>query len=109
MNRAAHARAMRQLRVFVRVLSAMLLALIAHCVIDGANLAVLIGGVLIALLLLVSGALWRYGLRVEPRASAPAAARPHARRDKQIGVADRHTSSKRNNQTPAGSSRTEAP
>jgi hypothetical protein len=61
-------RAIRQLRVCVRVLSAALLALIAHSVIDGATLAVLLSEALIALLLLASGALRRYGRRIGPHA-----------------------------------------
>lgn len=66
-------RAIRQLRVCVRVLSAVLLALTARSIIDGASLAVMLSEVLIALLLLVSGALWRYGRRLEPHSRARAA------------------------------------
>ncbi len=73
-------RAIRQLRVSVRVLSAVLLALIARSVIDGATLALLLSEALIAVLLLASGALWRYGRRIEPhtRAHTPEAV-PQAR------------------------------
>jgi hypothetical protein len=78
-NQLAHDRAMRQLRVCVRVLSAVLLALIARSVIDGANLAVVLSEALIALLLLASGALWRYGRRLAPDAQARTA-RPRPRR-----------------------------
>ena len=69
-------RGIRQLRVCVRVLSAVLLALIARSIIDGANLAVVLSEALIALLLLASGALWRYGRLIETRARAHAAGKP---------------------------------
>ena len=61
-------RAIRQLRVYVRVLSAVLLALVVRSVVDGTTLAVLLSEALIALLLLASGVLWRYGRRIEPHA-----------------------------------------
>jgi hypothetical protein len=50
----------------MRLLSAVLLALVARSVTNGANLAVVLTEALIALLLLASGALWYYGRRVEP-------------------------------------------
>jgi len=70
LNQAAYDRAIRRLRVCVRVLSAVLLALIARSVIDGANLAFVLTEALIALLLLASAALWRHGRRLQPHASA---------------------------------------
>jgi hypothetical protein len=78
-----------RLRVYVRVLSAVLLALVARSVIDGPNLAAVLTETLIALLLLASGALWRYGRRLEPHASRTTAA---ARREKRIAVSDRRES-----------------
>ena len=92
MNQAAYDRAIRRLRVCVRVLSAVLLALIARSVIDGANLAVVLTEALIALLLLASAALRRYGRRLQPHASATPAARGEKRIA--IAVADRHESSR---------------
>jgi hypothetical protein len=76
LNQPDYDRAIRQLRVCVRVLSAVLLALIARSVIDGASLAVVVGEALIALLLLASAALWRYGRRLEPHARARTAGKP---------------------------------
>jgi hypothetical protein len=66
LNQADYDRAIGRLRVCVRVLSAVLLALIARSVIDGATPAVVATEALIAVLLLASGALWRYGRRLEP-------------------------------------------
>jgi hypothetical protein len=60
-------RAMRSLRVCIRALSAVMLALLARAVIDGPSPAVVLTGALIALLLLVSGMLWQYGRRLEAR------------------------------------------
>jgi hypothetical protein len=77
----------------VRVLSAVLLALVARSVIDGTNFAIALTEALIALLLLASGALWRYGRRREPHVSASRAATPAARPDQRIAGADRHESS----------------
>ena len=90
MNQTAYDRAIRRLRVCVRVLSAVLLALIARSVIDGVNLAIVLTEALIALLLLASAALWRHGRRLQPHASAT----PAARAEKRIAVADRHESSR---------------
>jgi hypothetical protein len=78
LQQPAYDRAIRQLRVCVRVLSAVLVALIARSVIDGASLAIVLSEVLIALLLLASGALWRYGRRLEPHARARAAVEPES-------------------------------
>jgi hypothetical protein len=76
LNQTDYDRAMGRLRVCMRVLSAVLLALIARSVIDGANLAVVLAAALIALLLLASGVLWLYGRRLEPHASASRTATP---------------------------------
>jgi hypothetical protein len=84
---------MGRLRVCVGVLSAVLLALVARSVMDGANAAIVITEALIAALLLASGALWRYGRRLEPHARASRAATPAPRTDKRIAGADRHESS----------------
>jgi hypothetical protein len=84
---------MGRLRIWVRVLSALLLALVARSVMDGASAAIVLTEALIAVLLLASGALWRYGRRLEPHASASRAATPAARPDKRIAGADRHASS----------------
>jgi hypothetical protein len=84
---------MGRLRVFVRVLSALLLALVARSVMDGANAAIVLTEASIAVLLLAAGALWRYGRRLEPRAGASRAATPPARPDTQIAGDDRHESS----------------
>jgi hypothetical protein len=70
---------MGRLGICVRVLGAVLLALVARSVIDGANAAIVLAEALIAVLLLASGALWRCGRRLEPHASASRAARPAAR------------------------------
>jgi hypothetical protein len=80
-NQELYERAIGRLRVCVRVLSAVLLALVARSVIDGANPAIVLAEALIALLLLASGALWRYGRRLEPhvstsRTTTPAGDRP---------------------------------
>lgn len=77
----------------MRVLSALLLALVARSVMDGANASVVLTEALIAVLLLASGALWRYGRRLEPHAGASRAATPAARPDKRIAGADRYESS----------------
>jgi hypothetical protein len=82
---------MARLRVCVRVLSAVLLALVARSVIDGANLAVVITEALIALLLLPSAALWRYGRRLESHAGASHTDNPPAARaERRIAAAERH-------------------
>jgi hypothetical protein len=86
----AYDRAIRRLRICVRALSAVLIALVARSVIDGANLAVVLTAAVIALLLSASAALWRYGRRLRPHASAT----PAARGEKRIAVADRHESSR---------------
>jgi CHASE2 domain-containing sensor protein len=90
LNQAAYDRSIRRLRVCVRVLSAVLLALVARSVIDGANLAVVLTAALIALLLLASAALLLYGRRLEPHASASPTTTPTARRETRIAATDRH-------------------
>jgi hypothetical protein len=86
LNQTDNDRAMGRLRVCMRVLSAVLLALIARSVIDGANLAVVLTAALIALLLLASGALWLYGRRLEPHASASRTTTPNDRHETRIAV-----------------------
>jgi hypothetical protein len=94
LNQADYDRAIGRLRVCARVLSAVLLALIARSVIDGASLAVVATEALIAVLLLASGALWRYGRRLEPHAGASRTTTPAARRERRIAAADRHEPSR---------------
>jgi hypothetical protein len=55
----------------MRVLSAVLLALVARSLIDGANLALVLTEAFIAVLLLASAVLWRYGRRLELRRDGP--------------------------------------
>jgi uncharacterized membrane protein YfbV (UPF0208 family) len=81
LEQAAYDRAIRQLRVCMRLLSAALLGLLARIVVDGATVAVALAAAVVALLLLASGALWRYGRRVQPHASASRSIRRHARHD----------------------------
>jgi hypothetical protein len=66
MDRAIYERTMRHLRVAVRVLSSLLLALIARMVMDGPTVAGGIGEVAMLLLLLASVALWRHIRRQSP-------------------------------------------
>jgi uncharacterized membrane protein YfbV (UPF0208 family) len=80
-EQAAYDRAIRQLRVCIRLLSAALLGLLARIVVDGATLAVALAAAVVALLLLAAGALWRYGRRVQPHASASRTVTRRARRD----------------------------
>jgi hypothetical protein len=65
----------------MRLLSAALLGLLARSVVDGANLAVALAMAAIALLLLASAVLWRYGRRQQPHAGASRAITRPARRD----------------------------
>jgi hypothetical protein len=76
LKQPAYDHAIRQLRVCVRVLSAVLIALIARSVVDGADLVVVLSAALIAFLLLASGVLWRYRRRLEPHARANTAGNP---------------------------------
>jgi hypothetical protein len=71
LNQAAYDRAIGRLRVCMRVLSAVLLALVARSLIDGANLALVLTEAFIAVLLLASAVLWRYGRRLELRRDGP--------------------------------------
>jgi hypothetical protein len=80
-EQAAYDRAIRQLRVCMRLLSAALLGLLARIVVDGATLAVALAAAVVALLLLAAAALWRYGRRVQPHASASRTVTRHGRRD----------------------------
>jgi hypothetical protein len=93
LNHAAYDRATRQLSVCLGVLSAVLTALVARSVIDGPKLTTVLAEALIAVLLLASGALWRYVRRLEAHASALGPATPAARREKRVVVADLHESS----------------
>ncbi len=93
MNQAAYDGAIRRLRWGVVALSVVLLALVARSIIDGTNLAVALTEALTALLLLASGALWRYLRRLEPHASASRTNTPTARPEERISGADRHESS----------------
>jgi hypothetical protein len=68
-NQAVLDHAMSRLRVCIRALSAVMLALLVRTVIDGASPAVVLTGAVIALLLLMSGMLWQYGRRLETRAN----------------------------------------
>lgn len=78
----------------MRVLSAVLIALVARSLIDGATVAIAVTEALIALLLLASGALWRYGRRLQPPTSASCTPTPTARHEKGIAVADRRESNR---------------
>jgi hypothetical protein len=81
-------RAMRSLRVCVRALSAVMLALLARVVIDGPSPAVVLTGALVALLLLVSGMLWQYGRRLEAQGETSRNGAADRREDRN-GAADR--------------------
>jgi hypothetical protein len=78
LNQAAYDRAMGRLRVCVRVVSAVLLALLARTLTHGANLAVVVTEALITLLLLASTALWRHGRRLQPHTNASRTTTPTA-------------------------------
>jgi hypothetical protein len=93
-NQAVLDRAMRSLRICIRGLSAVMLALLARVVIDGPSPAVVLTGALIALLLLVSGMLWQYGRRLETQASMLRTGSAGGRREEQNGEADRPGSSR---------------
>jgi hypothetical protein len=85
MNRAAYIGAMRRLRALIRALSAVVLALLARVVIDGPSPALTLTGAVIVLLLIVSGLLWRYGRKLEPRTAGS----PDGGSQKRTCVADR--------------------
>jgi hypothetical protein len=84
---------MRSLRVCIRALSAVMLALLARAVIAGPSPAVVLTAALIALLLLVSGMLWQYGRRLELQARTLRTS-PGDRREERNGAADRQGSSR---------------
>lgn len=63
--------AMKRLRFCIRMLTPVLLALIARSVIAGPTLALVVTGALIALLLLASGQLWRRGRQLDPSRHPP--------------------------------------
>jgi ABC-type proline/glycine betaine transport system permease subunit len=64
---AIYERTMRRLSVAIRLLTVVLLALVARSVIDGLNIADVIAGTAIALLLIASVGLWRQGCRLRAR------------------------------------------
>jgi membrane-associated phospholipid phosphatase len=70
MAQAIYERTMWRLRVGIRLLAVALLTLVARCVIDGLNIADVIAGTVIALLLIAAVGLWRQGRRVRPDADA---------------------------------------
>jgi hypothetical protein len=92
-NQAVLDRAMRSLRVCIRALSAVMLALLARAVIAGPSPAVVLTAALIALLLLVSGMLWQYGRRLELQARTLRTG-PGDRREERNGATDRQGSSR---------------
>lgn len=70
MTQAIYERTMSGRRVAIRVLTVVLLALLARSVTDGFNVADGITGTAIALLLITSVALWWQGRRLRPYADA---------------------------------------
>jgi hypothetical protein len=70
MTQATYERTMWRLRVAIRLLTVALLALVARSATSGLNVAVVITGTTIALLLIVSVGLWREGRRLQPYADA---------------------------------------
>jgi hypothetical protein len=70
MSQATYERTMWRLRVTIRLLTVVLLALVAHSVTDGLNVAAVITGTAIALLLIAAVGLWRQGRRLRPYANA---------------------------------------
>jgi hypothetical protein len=63
-RRLIYDRSMERLRVTIRVLSALLVALLARILSDGLTIAVGLSEALIALLLLAALGLWRHGRRL---------------------------------------------
>jgi hypothetical protein len=63
---AIYERTMRRLRVAIRLLTVVLLAVVARSVSDGLSMAGGITGTAIALLLISSLGLWRQGRRMRP-------------------------------------------
>jgi hypothetical protein len=70
MSQATYERTMWRLRVTIRLLTVVLLALVARSVTDGLNVAAVITGTAIALLLIAAVGLWRQGRRLRPYADA---------------------------------------
>jgi hypothetical protein len=66
-----YARTMRQMRVCIRLLAALVLACVAHIVTDGLTPGLGLGMALTALLLLAALGLWRIGSRRKPEDIAP--------------------------------------
>jgi len=73
-ERSIYDQAMGRLRVAIKVLGAVLIALIARTVVDGPSVAGALAEALIVVLLVASAGLWRCGRRLEP----PAGSSPHA-------------------------------
>jgi hypothetical protein len=71
-----YARTMRHLRVWIRLLAALLLACVAHIVTDGLTPGLALGMALTALLLLAALGLWRIGSRRKPEDTAPPGIEP---------------------------------
>lgn len=67
LERAVWERVMRRLRVSTRLLSAVLLALVARAIGSGLGFAVELSATIVAFLLLVALLLTRQGRRLEPR------------------------------------------
>jgi hypothetical protein len=70
MTQAIYERTMWRLRVAIRLLTVVLLALVARAVIDGLDVADVVTGTAVALLLIASVGLWRQGRRLRPDAGA---------------------------------------
>jgi hypothetical protein len=67
----AHSQTMRRLRVYIRLLSALVLASLARAVIDGLTTGLVLVLALTTLLLLASLRLWRVGSQHKPNDAAP--------------------------------------
>ena len=70
MTQATYERTMWRLRVVIRMFMVVLLVLVARSATSGLNVAVVITGTAIALLLIASVGLWRQGCRLQPYADA---------------------------------------
>jgi hypothetical protein len=68
---AVYAQTMRRLRVYIRLLSALVLASLARAVIDGLTTGLVLVLALTTLLLLASLRLWRVGSQHKPNDAAP--------------------------------------
>jgi xanthine/uracil permease len=70
MSQATYERTMRRLRATIRLLTVVLLALVAHSATDGLNVTAVITGTAIGWLLIAAVGLWRQGRRLRPYANA---------------------------------------